>query len=279
MIRFCTLFSGSSGNSTFIGNDRAKILIDAGVTAKAIEQELRLIGEEPSDIDAILITHEHIDHTKGAGILSRRYGIKIVANSRTWRAMERDIGKIDPDLRVVSDELPGNFTVGGLETVPFHISHDAADPVGYTVMDRRRKITVATDSGCVSDTLFENLSGSDAVLLESNHDMNMLETGPYPAVLKARIRSDRGHLSNDSCAKAALKLVMSGTKVIILGHLSHENNVPEIAYGTVSKEIAEAGITIVSHSDVVPPDFFSSGPGSVDLLVAPRYGHSKMVLL
>ncbi len=288
MLKFCTLFSGSSGNSTFIGTDRAKLLIDAGVTAKSIEQELRLIGEEPGDLDVILITHEHIDHVKGAGVLARRYGTKIAANSRTWHAMEALVGRIDPENRIVTDDTAGCLYIGGLDISSFPIPHDAADPVGYTVSDGKHKITVATDTGSLSDSLLEHLEGSNAVLIEANHDMYMLEHGPYPRVLIARIKGKHGHLSNLSCGELASKLASQGTRAIILGHLSKENNVPDVAYGTVRRAMEEAGVKIVDYADVIPPDFFglAGHPGNdgvsqpeAGLIVAPRYGHSKVILI
>ncbi|MBO4327746.1 MAG: MBL fold metallo-hydrolase [Clostridia bacterium] len=290
MLKFCTLFSGSSGNCAFIGTDRAKLLVDAGVTAKSIEHELGLIGEDPGEVDAILITHEHIDHIRGAGVLARRYGIKIIANDRTWRAMDQEIGKTEPEQRIVIDASSGSFYVGGLEVSSFTIPHDAADPVGYTVSDRRHRVTVATDTGFLSPSLFEHFKGSDAVLIEANHDLDMLENGPYPRYLIARIRGNRGHLSNVSCGELASKLALGGTRAIILGHLSKENNLPEVAYETVRRTMEESGVVIVDHTDVIPPDFFAPGsvtseqaggqyPAEAGLVVAPRYGHSKVILI
>lgn len=288
MLKFCTLFSGSSGNSAFIGNDTAKLLVDAGVTAKSIEHELALINEDPRDIDVILITHEHIDHVRGAGVLARRYGMKIAVNRPTWYAMAPDVGKIDPDQVIFTDELNGSFTVGGLEIEPFPISHDAADPVGYSVSDRRHKITVATDTGYLSPALHDYCSGSSAVLIEANHDLDMLENGSYPKALIARIRGKRGHMCNELCGEFAAELAENGTRAIIIGHLSNENNIPELAYETVRRTMEGAGVKVIDHTDVIPPDFFSRSDANVasvadapqaGLIVAPRYGHSKVILL
>lgn len=288
MLKFCTLFSGSSGNSAFIGNDTAKLLVDAGVTAKSIEHELALIDEDPRDIDVVLITHEHIDHVRGAGVLARRYGMKIAVNRRTWYAMAAEVGKVDPAQLIFTDELNGSLTVGGLEIVPFPISHDAADPVGYSISDRRHKITVATDTGYLSPALHDYCSGSSAVLIEANHDLDMLEHGPYPKSLIARIRGKRGHMCNELCGEFAAELAESGTRAIIIGHLSNENNLPELAYETVRRTMEEAGVRVVDHGDVIPPDFFSRSDsdgvnGAVvpqtGLVVAPRYSHSKVILL
>ncbi len=289
MIKFCTLFSGSSGNSVFVGNDRAKLLIDAGVTAKSIANELRAVGEDPAAIDYIFITHEHIDHIRGAGVMARKFGVRICANRRTWRAMESELGQVDASQKIIWEDIQGNLSLGGLDIAPFSISHDAADPVGYTISDRRRRITVATDTGCVSPVVIDYFKGSAAVLIESNHDLDMLKYGPYPQYLKARIRSDHGHLSNDCCGDLATELALSGTKAILLGHLSTENNTPEVAYKTVRSSMENAGIKIVEEGDVVPPDFFNvnidpdnTAPDperSVCLMVAPRYSHSKVILL
>ena len=289
MIKFCTLSSGSSGNSVFVGNDRAKLLIDAGVTAKTIAAELRAVGEDPAAIDYIFVTHEHIDHVRGLGVMSRKFGTRICANRRTWKAIGDSVGPIDPDRRLVLEDFPGEICAGDLSVSYFSISHDAADPVGYCVSDRRRKITVATDTGVISPEVKEYFKGSSAVLIESNHDLDMLKYGPYPPYLKARIRSDHGHLSNVACGELAAELALSGTKAIILGHLSTENNTPGVAYDTVRSTIESAGVRIVEHGDVVPPDFFNpdnvssltvpaSSP-SVCLIVAPRYDHSKVILL
>ena len=287
MLKFCTLFSGSSGNSVFIGSGNTRLLIDAGVTAKAIGQELFNIGEDPAKLNAVLITHEHIDHIRGAGVLSRKYGLKIAANQRTWRAMDQLIGKTDPENRIIIGDS-GSFHVGDLEICPFPVPHDAADPTGYTVSDGCHRITVATDTGYISPSLAEHLEGSDAVLIEANHDIRMLERGPYPQALITRIKGDHGHLSNISCGELASKLALGGTRAIILGHLSSENNLPEVAYGTVRRAMESAGISVIDPADEIRPEFFTCActrsDGSVNtseagLIIAPRYGHSKVIFI
>ncbi len=293
MIKFCTLFSGSSGNSTFIGTDHVKLLVDAGSTVKGIERELKAIGEDPSELDAVLVTHEHTDHTKGAGALARKYGLKIIANRATWSAMEKDIGNCSDEQCVCFSSSGGaTFALGDLDVEAFPIPHDADSPVGYSFTSRtgrKHKVAVATDIGHVTGEIEEACFGSRAILIEANHDIEMLENGPYPRMLKARIKGKNGHLSNDSCAGLAAMLAAEGTDAFVLGHLSEENNEPDTAYASVRKALETAGNRIIEYGDVIPPEFFGEDsasaagfPGSgkgVILSVAPRYSHGKVILL
>lgn len=240
-MNLCSIRSGSRGNAIMVWTDSTKILIDCGISGKIAENGIRDIALSPDQIDAILITHEHRDHTCGAGIMSRRYHIPIFANNGTWRAMELDIGKICPENRREFNHTD-TFLIGDIEISPFSIPHDASDPVGYSLSSGDRKISIATDIGVLEESLFRAVKGSQLVLLESNHDRNMLDMGSYPLSLKQRIRSDKGHLSNDDAGKAAEFLVRMGTKQIMLGHLSPENNYPLLAEQTVRNVLADAGI-------------------------------------
>ncbi|MCX7843350.1 MAG: MBL fold metallo-hydrolase [Clostridia bacterium] len=245
MIKFCSLFSGSSGNSLFLGFESTRILIDAGLSAKKITQALCSIGENPSELSAILISHEHSDHIKGAGILSRRFNLPVYANTSTWQSMESFIGPVQAHNKqyFVSGE---DFKIGSIAVRPFSIPHDASDPVGFNFFINGRKITTATDIGHINREILGYLEKSDMILLESNHDVEMLRVGPYPWHLKRRILGDRGHLSNDMAGKVVAYLASLGTRHFLLGHLSKENNFPELAYETVSNTLFEKKLAIGS---------------------------------
>jgi len=255
---FCPLFSGSGGNSIFIASHSTRILVDAGVSAKRICEELSSIGANAADIDAILITHEHIDHIRGIGVLARKFGCQIYANAATWQAIEcaKLSGFISPEQKITfcSDE---DFYIGDLGIEPIRTSHDAAEPVCYNIWSSSKKLSVATDMGFMPSNILGRLKGSSIVLLESNHDVDMLKYGNYPAQLKRRILSNKGHLSNDAAADALLQLAASGTSHIMLGHLSKENNTPAMAYSTSKARLAAEGIIIGSDIELAlaPPDF------------------------
>ena len=237
-MEFCTIASGSSGNSTYIGTAYTKILIDAGVSGKRIQDALGQLGISGEDIDALFLTHEHIDHIQGAGVISRRFHVPIYATEETWAAIGDSLGKIAPDdKRYV---YPGEVcAVNDICVRPFSIPHDAAEPVGYNVMAEDRKATLATDIGHVTDEICEALADSDILLLEANHDVEMLKKGGYPRLLKERILGENGHLSNHTAGEL-LSSVMSGRlKHVFLGHLSKENNTPDLAYGTVERILWE----------------------------------------
>ncbi len=231
MVKFYSLFSGSSGNSSFVSDGKTNILIDCGHNGKTVIRALSEININPEDIDAILITHEHTDHIQGAGVFSRKYDVPIYATKKTWEAIfssRFNIGKIDnKNIRFV--ETFTDFTIGTLNIYAFNTPHDSADPVGYNIYADGKKLSVATDMGKVDKDVVECLLGSESILLESNHDIDMLKNGIYPYYLKQRILGIKGHLSNESCAETAVKLVKSGTTRLVLGHLSKENNFPELA--------------------------------------------------
>lgn len=239
---FCPLYSGSSGNSIFASSDKAKILIDAGLPGKHIEKALEHIGQNAKDIDAIFVTHEHIDHTKGVGILSRKYDIPIYANSATWEAMSKTLGKIKTEnIRIIENNY---VNIKDMDVTSYDISHDAAAPSGYSLSHKNKKACIATDLGVFSEEISKHLEDADVILLESNHDIQMLKFGPYPYNLKRRILSNVGHLSNDDCGKAIINITNSKFKKIILGHLSKTNNYPELAYQTVVNVLNDAKIRL-----------------------------------
>ena len=236
-----SLRSGSRGNASLVSGGNTKLLVDCGVSGKSVTSALADVDIYPEDISAIAVTHEHIDHIAGIGVMMRRYHIPVWANAATWTAMESQVGKIDKSLVNIFDN-DSSFEIGEIGVKPFSIPHDAADPVGYSFMCGDEKVAAATDIGELKKDLFEAIRVSKTVLLESNHDVNMLEIGKYPPQLKRRIRGKLGHLSNDDAGRAAEFLVRLGTERIILGHLSEENNYPELARQTVICVLNDAGI-------------------------------------
>lgn len=243
MIKFCSLFSGSSGNALFIGTEKTKLLIDAGLSGKRILEALCSIGEDPAELSAILISHEHVDHIRGAGIISRKQNIPIYANEATWCAMEHCLGSVKLENRICFT-TGEEFEIGDICVRSFPIPHDAAEPVGYNFVARGKRITTATDIGHMNKELLANIEGNDLLLLESNHDIEMLRVGPYPWPLKKRIMGDRGHLSNEMAAKVIAYLAEKGCRNFILGHLSRENNFPELAYQTTFNALTEKKIAV-----------------------------------
>lgn len=241
----CTIASGSSGNCIYIGTDKHKILVDAGISGKKITAGLEQIGVEPDEIQGVFITHEHSDHIKGAGIISRKYNWPIYATQATWNLMleENKIGKVlAENIRIVDKGQAMNFS--GLEIMPYSIYHDAADPVGYTFSYEQKKMSIATDLGHVDQRILNALKDSHLILLESNHDVGMLQAGGYPYHLKQRILSENGHLSNELAAKALLGVYNENLEHAILGHLSRENNFPDLAYLTTKNELQSNGIEV-----------------------------------
>ena len=239
-MRFVSIASGSSGNCIYVGSDKSHILIDAGISGKRIEQGLKEIGIKGSELDGIFITHEHSDHIKGLGVLMRKYEIPIYGTRETLEEIEGNsyLGKLNKEL--LNPLLPDTeFETGDLTIQPFRVDHDAANPVAYRVKNGRKSVAVATDMGHFNQYIIDNLQNLDAVLLESNHDVRMLETGPYPYYLKRRILGDHGHLSNENAGRLLCQILHDGLKHIFLGHLSKENNYEELAYETVRLEITE----------------------------------------
>ena len=244
LFTFCPLYSGSSGNAAFVGGGNTRILIDAGLSGRTVTEALNRIGILPETLDGILVTHEHSDHIKGVGILSRKYHIPIYANAATWAAMEKLIGPVMPALHR-EFETDASFYIGDLAVLPYSISHDAAEPVGYRVDYGARSVATATDIGVFTQNVLSVLSGVDLVLLESNHDIDMLhENEHYSARLKSRILGRRGHLSNEACGEALWQLYQTGVCHAVLGHLSHENNTPELALRTVCDALRAHGLEI-----------------------------------
>lgn len=238
MFEFCSLYSGSSGNSLFIQTENTKILIDAGESAKKIIDALSSIGVDANDLDAILVTHEHSDHVKGLGTLSKKFNIPVYANQKTWEAMpEQNIKIMENNIKQFNPSE--NFEIGDLKIHPFKIPHDAANPCGFNFFHGNKKISVATDIGHMTSDIIHTLEDSSFLLLESNYDPNILKYSKYPYLLKERIAGPNGHLPNEDAGKTISYLLNSGLKQVMLGHLSKENNFPELAYKTVIDELIE----------------------------------------
>lgn len=237
-MELCTLASGSSGNAIFLGTDDDGILIDSGISGKRIEEGLNSIGRTGRDLKAILVTHEHADHVQGLGVMARKLGVPVYVTEGTRKALRKisSLGKIPEDLFHVikADEAVriGTFTV-----LPFAISHDAAEPVGYRIEAGGKSAAVATDMGVYTEDTIRHLRGLDALLLEANHDIHMLEVGRYPYYLKMRILGEKGHLSNEASGRLLSEVLHDDMKHIVLGHLSQENNYPALAYETVCAEV------------------------------------------
>jgi len=242
-IRFCALSSGSSGNCLFVSTGKTTMLVDAGLSGRRIQGLMKEIGASPGSVDAILVTHEHIDHIGGVGVLSRRFNIPVYANLPTWRAMTDRIG--DVSLKNTREFYTNkDFCIDDVWIKPYPISHDAADPVGFTFCTENTKIAIANDLGCVTPEVQRELKGSSFVMLESNHDTEMLRMGSYPWHLKRRIAGDRGHLSNGDAGDALIKLAGGTVKAVLLGHLSRENNYPLLALETVKGILIQQGIDV-----------------------------------
>lgn len=234
----CSIASGSSGNCIYVGSDATHLLIDAGISGKRTEAGLEELGISGRDLDGIFITHEHADHISGLKVLARKYEIPLYATRGTIDAVKKmkNGGEIDSDLWVEVKE-DQRLTLKDLTVYPLRISHDAAQPVAYRIGYGNRRVAVCTDLGEYNDYTVECLKGLDAILLEANHDVNMLQVGPYPYPLKQRILGKRGHLSNENSGRLLSRILHDGMKYISLGHLSQENNLPELAYEAVRMEI------------------------------------------
>ena len=246
MAKFCSLYSSSSGNCTYIGSSHGGILIDIGVSAKKTAEALSAIGVDPSSIEAIFITHEHSDHIKGIKVFAAKHKIPVYASAGTLSGMEK-LGAVDS--RVITDIIPySGIEKAGMFIRPFRTPHDSNESTGFSIITPdSKRICVATDIGTITDSVMEAIYGSDLILLESNHDVRMLQNGPYPYALKRRILSDIGHLSNVACAEMTAELVSKGTSRIFLGHLSKDNNFPDLAYQTNLSAIMEKTGAVVGR--------------------------------
>ena len=239
-MRFVSIASGSSGNCIYVGTEQANLLVDAGISNKRIEQGLNESGVKGSELTGIVITHEHSDHVRGLGVLARKHGVPIYGTAETLEEIKgmSSLGKMPAELfHPILPEV--EFSIGDMTILPFSIDHDAANPVAYRISQGRKQVAVATDMGHFDQHIIDHLQGLDALLLESNHDLRMLETGPYPYYLKRRIMGDHGHLSNETAGRLLNFILHDRLKAVLLGHLSKENNYPELALESVRCEITQ----------------------------------------
>lgn len=272
-MRFTSLASGSSGNAAYIGTNNTHILVDAGITMRSINEELASLSLDLRDIQGLFLTHEHSDHIRAVGTIARKYHIPVYGTLTTLQELllVSSVGEIPKELLhpILPDQT---LRFGELSILPFSIYHDAADPVGYRIeedtdtpgkTERKKAVAVATDMGHYDEYILSHLTDLDAMIIEANHDIQMLSRGPYPLSLKRRILGAKGHLSNASCGELLTKVLNAHTRHVFLGHLSKENNLPELAFETVIKEIdgSERGL----HGK----DF--------DISVAKRDGYSEII--
>jgi phosphoribosyl 1,2-cyclic phosphodiesterase len=242
-MRLTSIASGSSGNCIYVGSENANILIDAGISGKRIENGLKALSVDPKVLDGILITHEHIDHISGLGVMARRYHLPLYMTEKTVQAVldTKSVGKIDTDLfQVIKPNQP--FKIKDMQIDATSIWHDAADPVCYSIESQGVKASLATDLGDYHEGIVEKVKDSDILFIEANHDINMLQVGPYPYYLKRRILGNHGHLSNERSGQFLCDILSDNTKEVFLGHLSKENNYSELAYETVRLSLMEQGI-------------------------------------
>lgn len=252
-LTFSVLASGSSGNAMYVATEKQKLLIDAGLSGKKLEQLFKNINCSPKELDGILVTHEHSDHIKGLGVFARRYNLPIYANEKTWEAMEGMIGEVPLEQKF---EFPVETvkSFGDLDVESFGVSHDAAEPMFYSFHCEGKKLTLATDIGYVSERMKGIIRDSDMYVFEANHDVNMLMMGRYPWNVKRRILSDKGHVSNEDAAHALADIIGTNTSRIYLAHLSRDNNMKDLARLSVQQVLEQRGFTIGSGLELFDTD-------------------------
>lgn len=242
-LRFCVLASGSTGNASIVTNDEISLLIDVGLSTKKLEQMMESREWHPKKLEAILVTHEHSDHIKGLSVMARKYQLPVYANEKTWKAIDHHMEGIADDQRCIM-ETGSILEFGSLHVESFAISHDAAEPVGYCFSHGSLKLSFATDLGYMSEKVKDKIIDSDVLVLESNHDVDMLRVGRYPWNIKRRILSDVGHLSNEAAGEALSDMVIAGKlRRVYLAHLSREHNVMDLAKLTVHSVLEEKGFS------------------------------------
>lgn len=242
-LTFCSLASGSKGNAYVLCSGRAKILIDAGISAKRIKDQLAEIGVAPESLDGILVTHEHSDHINGIRVLSSKYDIPVYANEETMEELLHKCPELAPK-NVRTFSAGENFYIQDIDISPFATPHDSVYSVGYSLYNGQHKVTVATDLGHMNARILQAAANSDILVLESNHDLHMLINGPYPQMLKRRIQGKYGHLSNEACGRTLAQLCKGHIGQVLLAHLSEENNTPQTAYATVKAILEDEGIAL-----------------------------------
>lgn len=253
-MKLTPLASGSSGNSFLVRANGSAILVDAGLSGKQISKRLEEVGMDPGAIRGILVSHEHSDHVKGVGVLSRKYKIPVYMNVGTWKAVEQNMGAIN---KLEIFETGKIFEISGFRIHPFSVPHDCADPVGFRISCGTAKIGIATDLGTATALVTSLLTGLHVVVLESNHDPQMLRDGPYPWELKQRVRSRLGHLSNSESAQLLERIVSDELQTVILAHMSETNNRADLALdcarASLREFLAQRGKIFCAYQDEVGP--------------------------
>lgn len=235
-MKFCVLSSGSGGNSIYIETDRSKILLDAGLSEKALSARLAGVGRNAGDLDAVFVTHEHSDHVKGIGPLVRKHNIPLYTTEGSFRKIKNRVGRI-PAWQSICSEEP--VVVGDMVVEPYATPHDAEESVAFVIRNGGVKIGHATDLGKVTPFVREKLRKSTVLMVEANHDVDMLNAGPYPWSLKQRIKSDVGHLSNEACGELLADASHDGLRCVVLMHLSETSNLPELAALTARQALGD----------------------------------------
>lgn len=258
-LKYSILASGSTGNALFVESEETRLLIDAGLSGKQVEKLMGEVGVDPTTLDALLITHEHSDHIKGVGILARRYDLPIYANEATWEAMAPLIGNIEEDKKRVLN-TGDSLDFGSLKVDSYGISHDASEPVGYCFYEGDAQLALTTDLGYVSDRIKEKVRTAQTIIMESNHDVEMLRMGAYPWSIKRRILSDVGHLSNEAAADALCDILGGTTEKVHLAHLSRDNNLPQLARLTVQNILEDYGIFLDQEVELADTYFDRATP-------------------
>ncbi|WP_324825637.1 MBL fold metallo-hydrolase [Sinanaerobacter sp. ZZT-01] len=237
-LRFCSFSSGSSGNCYLVKTDKTALLVDAGISGKKIWNGIEKTGTSIQDLKGVLITHEHSDHTKGVRILAKKEkGLNFFANKKTWSQLKEK----GPSEQCQIFKTGDSFLIGDIQVKTFSVSHDAADPVGFSFSKGEKQVCIVTDTGCICEDLLNEMRFADLLVLEANHDIDMLKIGKYPWFLKQRVLGDQGHLSNESAAKTLVRLLKEEKRKrqVLLAHLSRENNFPQMAFQTVKNILEE----------------------------------------
>ncbi|ODG91808.1 MULTISPECIES: MBL fold metallo-hydrolase [Bacillaceae] len=252
-LHFSVLASGSTGNALYVGTEKTKLLVDTGLSGKAMESLFKEINRDIKEVSGILVTHEHSDHIKGLGVLARRYQIPIYANEKTWKAMNHLIGDIPTEQKFIFN-METTIQFGDIEVESFGVSHDAAEPMFYVFHHNEKKFVTITDTGYVSDRMKGIISNADMYIFESNHDVEMLRMGRYPWSIKRRILSDVGHVSNEDAALAMSDVIGDKTKRIYLAHLSQDNNMKELARMSVTQTLEGKGFEVGMQFEIHDTD-------------------------
>ncbi len=243
-LSICVLASGSKGNAIYVSDGRTALLVDAGLSGIKIQRRMEAAGLDITSLTAILVSHEHSDHIRGVGVLSRRYDLPVYISPLTLQACGSQLGRL---YRVCHFEIGQPFAIEDLVIHPFSTSHDAEDPAGFTISRNGKKIGIATDLGIATAMVKEHLKTCDLLVLEANHDPTMLIEGPYPWPLKQRIKSRNGHLANQDSGDLLAEIIHENLCHVILAHLSETNNTPEIALQTVEKVLTRTPGNCVLH--------------------------------